>query len=73
MTIVCARILNYQAITQILLALLDGGKRNWFVMDRMAEVSVGVQFQGLPLRCERTHEDFYTWEQGETDRTKATS
>lgn len=42
-------------------------------MDRMSEVSVGVQFQGLPLRCERTHEDFYTLEQGETDRTKATS
>ena len=28
MAIVCARILNYQAITQILLALLDGGQRN---------------------------------------------
>lgn len=28
MTIVCARILNDQAITQILLALLDGGQRN---------------------------------------------
>ena len=60
-------------MTPILLALLDGGQRDGFVMDRMAEVAIGVQFQGLPLRCERTHEDFYTLEQGETDRTKATS